>query len=114
MLQLRTKLPVKAAAYLLSSLGFSIVFGNGHLLSAPPDRSISASRQFIIYGTTRPLRGAIAEVAERTKANVLNVLQQRDEWKMPIILNLQFPQANLPELPAAVLRFSQTGAGLKI
>ena len=60
------------------------------------------------------MRGAVADAAEKTKANLLNVLQTRDEWKTPIVINLQFPQANVPELPAAALRFSQTGSGLKI
>jgi hypothetical protein len=105
---------VRLPAYLQVTLGFWLLLGNGLLHSEAVDRSVSASRQFIVYGTTAPLRGAIAQVAENTKANVLNLLQQRDEWKTPIILNLQFPQANVPELPLAAFRFSQTGSGLKI
>jgi hypothetical protein len=105
---------VRPPAYLLFSLGFLVICGNSHGAPAPLERSVSASRQFIVYGTTMALRGAIADVAEKTKTNVLNLLRQEDEWKTPVILNLQFPQANLPELPAAALRFSQTGAGLKI
>jgi len=80
----------------------------------PLERSVSTSRQFIVYGTTTPLRGAVADLAEETKAAALNVLQQRDAWKIPILLNLQFPQANVPELVGNSLRFSQTGSGLKI
>ncbi|HJT80586.1 MAG TPA: hypothetical protein VJ719_05260 [Chthoniobacterales bacterium] len=81
---------------------------------APAERSVSASHQFVVYGVTIQLRGAVADVAEKTKANVLNLLQLRDNWKIPIVLNLQFPQANVPDLPATALRFSQTGSGLKI
>jgi len=103
---------VRFCAYLI--VGFFVLAGNGHVSAAPVERSVSASRQFIVYGTTTPLRGAVSEVAERTKASLLNLLQQRDGWRIPIILNLQFPQANEPEIPAAELRFSQTGAGLKI
>ena len=33
---------------------------------------------------------------------------------IPVVVNLQLPQANLPEIPPAALRFSQTGAGLKL
>ncbi len=85
------------------------------LLPAEPlPRSISASRQFIIYGTEVGLRGAVADLGERTKADLLTMLQARDEWKTPIIVNLQFPQANLPDTPAAELHFSQTGSGLKL
>src|SRR4051812_36230779 len=94
--------------------GLLVFTANSVLDSAPLERTVSSSRQFIAYGTTTPLRGAVAEVAEKTKANLLNLLQQRDGWRVPIILNLQFPQANEPEIPPAELRFSQTGAGLKI
>src|SRR3954469_21913364 len=77
-------------------------------------RSVSSSRQFIIYGTDVPLRGAVADLAERTKANLLSLLQKRDDWKTPIVINVQMRQANVPELPPSDLRFSQTGAGIKI
>lgn len=87
---------------------------NGALLSAPLERSVSTSRQFIIYGASAPLRGAVSDLAEQTKTNLLGILQQRDQWKTPIIVNLQFPQANLPEIPPAALYFSQTGFGLKL
>ena len=110
----RKNFDVRSCAYLPFIFGFSLLAGNGYVSAVPVERSLSASRQFIIYGTTTPLRGAVGEVAEKTKSNLLNLLQQRDDWRIPIILNLQFPQANEPEIPAAQLRFSQTGAGLKI
>jgi hypothetical protein len=91
-----------------------ILFGNGHVFSAPMERSVSISRQFVVYGVNAQLRGAVAEAAEQTKATVMNVLRARDAWKIPIILNLQFPQANVPDTPESSLRFSQTGSGLKI
>jgi hypothetical protein len=87
---------------------------NSSLLSAPLERSVSTSRQFIIYGANAPVRGAVSDLAEQTKINLLGVLQQRDQWKTPIIINLQFPQANLPEIPPAAFYFSQTGFGLKL
>jgi len=42
------------------------------------------------------------------------LLRQRDNWTVPIVVNLQPQQANLPEVPPAGLRFSQTGFGLKL
>ena len=60
------------------------------------------------------LRGAMSDLAERTKADLLQVLGQRDEWKTPLVINLDFPQANLPELVPARFDFSQTGSGLKL
>lgn len=83
-------------------------------LAAPLERSISPSRQFIIYGANVPLRGAMGDLAERTKASLLAILQKRDDWKTPILLNLQFAQANVPEIPPSQLHMSQTGVGLKL
>lgn len=76
--------------------------------------SASTSRQFIVYGADVRLRGAMSDLAERTKAGLLQVLGQRDEWKTPLVINLDFPQANLPELVPTRLDFSQTGSGLKL
>lgn len=80
----------------------------------PAERTVSTSRQFILYGTDVGLRGAISHLAEETKTNMLSILRRSDSWKTPIVVNLQFPQANVPEIPPAVLHFSQTGSGLKL
>src|SRR6266513_4642470 len=86
-----------------------------HVLDgAPQEHSVSPSRQFVIYGADAELRGAVSNLAERTKADLLLLLRQRDNWAVPIVVNLQPEQANLPEIPPAALRFSQTGFGLKI
>ena len=78
------------------------------------ERSVSPSRQFVIYGADALSRGAVSDLAEKTKANLLALLRSADEWKTPIIINLQRTQANLPEIPVLGLRFSQTGFGLKL
>ncbi len=91
-----------------------LIFALQSLHAAPPARSVSPSQQFIIYGADAASRGAISELAERTKANFLALLRRPDRWKTPVIINLQLPQANLPKIPAAGLRFSQTGFGLKL
>src|SRR4051794_39543242 len=75
----------------------------------PLPHSTSVSRQFIVYGPDARLRGAVCELAERAKAKALQLLQERDTWKVPILVQAQVPQANLPELPPTQLRFSQTG-----
>src|SRR5881296_3415158 len=84
------------------------------LRAALPAHSVSPWQQFVIYGADAGLRGTISEVAEQTKANLLALLRQSDAWKTAIIINLQPQQANLPEIPPAELRFSQTGFGLKL
>jgi hypothetical protein len=82
--------------------------------AAQPERSTSPSRQFVIYGADAKVRGAVSSLAEHTKANLLALLRQRDDWKTPVVVNLQSQQANLPEVPPADLRFSQTGFGIKL
>ena len=84
------------------------------LRAAPPERSVSPSQQFIIYGANGAWRGAVSELAERTKANFLALLRRPDRWKTPVLINLQLSQANPPKIPPAALRFSQTGFGLKL
>jgi hypothetical protein len=82
--------------------------------AAQPERSLSPSRQFVIFGADDVVRGAVSGMAEQTKSNLLTLLRQRDDWKTPVIVNLQPLQANLPEIPPADLRFSQTGFGIKL
>jgi len=81
---------------------------------AQPEHSTSPSRQFVIYGADAKVRGAISGLAEQTKTNLLSLLRQRDDWKTPVVVNLQPQRANVPEIPAADLRFSQTGFGIKL
>ncbi len=82
--------------------------------SSLPERSVSTSRQFLVYGNDIRLRAAICDLAERTKGDVLRLSDQRDEWTTPIVVHARFPQANLPEAPRGALYFSQTGFGLKV
>lgn len=79
-----------------------------------PERSVSTSRQFLVYGNDIRLRATICDLAERTKGDVLRLSEQRDDWITPIVVQARYPQANLPEAPRAALSFSQTGFGLKL
>lgn len=96
------------------SISFLSIFALQSLPSAPLERSVSPSQQFIVYGADPASRAGISNLAEQTKANLLTLVRRSDDWKTPVLINLQVPQANLPELPAAALRFSQTGSGLKL
>jgi len=82
--------------------------------AALAQQSISTSRQFIVYGTDLAVRGAICDLAERTKRELLLLLDQRDDWKTAIVINAQYAQANLPELPRLSVDMGQTGFGLKL
>src|SRR5438093_13520845 len=67
-----------------------------------------------MYGADATLRGAISELAEQVKTNLLALLRQRDGWKIAVVINLQSQQANLPEIPPANLLVSQSGFGVKL
>jgi hypothetical protein len=97
-----------------AAICISAVFAGQVLDAAPSEHSVSPSRQFVIYGGDAAMRGVVSNLAERIKADFLVLLQQRDNWRVPIVVNLQPQQANLPEVPPAGLRFSQTGFGLKL
>ena len=84
------------------------------IYGAQPEHSTSPSRQFVIYGADAKVRGAISGLAEQTKTNLLRLLRQRDDWKTPVVVNLQPQQTNVPDIPTADLRFSQTGFGIKL
>lgn len=90
------------------------VFSCWSAASASAEQSVSPSGQFVIYGGDSISRAAISIAAEQTKRNLLELLRRADDWKTPVVVNLQLAQANLPELPPAALRFSQTGFGLKL
>jgi hypothetical protein len=82
--------------------------------SAGEQRSISTSRQFLVYGVDPRLRGAICDLAEQTKSHLLRLLDQHDRWETPLIIKLDYPQANFPDAPGARLDVSQLGYGLKM
>src|SRR5205809_1900603 len=84
------------------------------IYGAQPEHSTSPSRQFMVYGADAKVRGAISGLAEQTKTNLLGLLRERDDWKTSVVVNLQPQQANVPEIPSADLRFSQTGFGIKL
>jgi hypothetical protein len=97
-----------------TAICISILLTAHFVHAASQERSVSPSREFVIYGANAELRGAVSDLAERTKADLLTLLRQRDNWIVPVVVNLQPQQPNLPEIPPADLRFSQTGFGLKL
>jgi hypothetical protein len=51
-------------------------------------KSVSSSKQFIVYATNPNVRSAVAMKAEDLKKEFLDTLRLKDEWKMPIVLNV--------------------------
>jgi hypothetical protein len=105
---------MKIRAVLAGALVALAIFAFESSATAAIERSVSPSGQFIIYGGDAVWRGAVSALAEGTEANLLAVLQRRDQWTTAIVINLQPRTANLPEMPGTALHFSQTGSGLKL
>ncbi|MBA3273061.1 MAG: hypothetical protein H0T11_04205 [Chthoniobacterales bacterium] len=99
---------------LLTGIAASVLLSAAAATAAPLPSSVSSSRQLIVYGSEASLRGGICDLGERTKRTLLTVLQQRDDWKTPIVIYAQRRAANLPDAPATRLNVSQTGFGLKL
>ena len=104
---------MKQKIFIIVAIFLAVLPGHVTAAAAKPS-STSTSRQFLVYGAELPIRGAMCELAERTKLNLLRLLQITDDWKTPLVVNLNYPQANFPETPATGLDFSQTGFGLKL
>jgi len=105
---------MKSERVLVVALTLLSIFAVDSRAATSTERSVSPSGEFIVYGGDAAWRGAISALAERTKTNLLAVLQRRDQWTTATVINLQPRAANLPETPTAALRFSQTGSGLKL
>jgi hypothetical protein len=91
----------------------AVVFADT-IAAAPLEKSVSTSREFIVYGRDRLVRAAICDLAERAKRNLLALLQARDDWKTPVVVHAELRQADAPDAPAAQTTLSQTGFGLKL
>ena len=93
---------------------FFLCLTTGVTWAAGKERSTSTSRQFLVYGAEVGVRGIICDLAERTKSDLLRLLGLRDSWQTPLIVNLDYPRANVPETPLVQLDVSQLGYGLKL
>jgi hypothetical protein len=105
-------MPASRKILLLAGSALCLTIGTDFAASRP--RSTSTSRQFLVYGAEVRVRGAICAVAERTKSNLLRLLGLRDNWKTALIVNLDYPRADIPDAPLAQLDFNQLGYGLKL
>lgn len=79
----------------------------------PKARSISSSRQFVVYCEDIALRGRVAGFVEDVKADALQLLgQSTDAWKIPIVITL-LPARGSMQAPVRVQMLS-TPEGSKI
>lgn len=69
-------------------------------------RSVSGSGQFVVYCDDRDARGRIVSFVEEVKGQLLRVLRERDEWKIPIVLTVE------PDAEASVTAQSSVSSTL--
>jgi hypothetical protein len=98
-----------AALLLLTALG-----AHGGPWDDLHQRSVSRSRQFIIYSPDPNARSAVAMAAEDAKDKFLQLLDTNDDWKHPIVIDLSQQQTGDPSAPPSLVRLVSTEDGFKV
>jgi hypothetical protein len=75
-------------------------------------KTVSTSRQFIVYHEDAQLRSAIARSAEKMKQRWLEMMNLRDNWKLPIAIHLSRPKTKTAVGEYAELKVYQTEVGI--
>ncbi len=95
-----------------------LISGAGRLEARAFDslpRSYSRSRQFVVYAKDSAVRNAVGTLGDDAKAELVRALGLRDDWKLPIVVDLRVPEPGLPDAhPPVRLTLAQTGLGLKV
>ena len=77
-------------------------------------RSESGTKQFVVYSEDVRLRQRVASFAEEVKREVLQLLNESDLWRAPVVITLA-PATTLERgEPPARLRLAETQPGFKI
>jgi hypothetical protein len=79
-----------------------------------PRRSVSLSRQFVVYCDDLALRLGLSSFAEETKASVLGALGQSDHWVAPIVITARPQETNRPLLPPSEVTLVEVEGGFKV
>jgi hypothetical protein len=78
---------------------------------------ISHTQQFRIQGSDSATRAIAANLAEEAKSDFLNLIEQKDEWKIPIRVGLKGKQGDPTPLRETVIRpptFDESGFRMEI
>lgn len=101
--------PFRAGIFLLIALLFTARLSAADL----KNRSTSSTGQFTIYCDDKNLRSAIVTFTEDTKERVLRILNERDDWDIPILITID-PSTPGKNKPGVSLSLVNTVAGPKI
>ena len=77
-------------------------------------RSVSASKQFVVYCPDVRLRISVVSFVETAKHDVLETLGLGDHWQYPIVVNLQPPVSTDTQRPLRQVSLLQTEGGWKV
>ena len=81
--------------------------------AASVERSVSRSRQFVVFCPDASLRGQVAGLVEEVKADVYELLgESADRWKFPVVITLAPPSGQTR--PPVVFQMISTPEGAKI
>ena len=75
---------------------------------------VSRSRQFKISGSDLAMRAAVANLAEDTKDELLKFLEERDDWKVPVFIDLRGKFGDPIPLRNTVLKLSYNEVGYQV
>ena len=75
---------------------------------------ISRTRQFVISGSDPATRAAAANLAEECKDELMRLLEERDEWKIPVIVEMRGVYGDPVPLRTTVLDLSYNEIGHQV
>ena len=99
--------------WIAAALCFLCLSAPGRALEFTP-RSESQSGQFMVYCADVRLRLAVTGYVETAKHDVLEALDLRDHWKLPIVVNLRRPATTDSGNLLRQVRLIQTDGGWKV
>jgi len=77
-------------------------------------KSTSESGQFVVYCDDLAVRLRITGLVEDEKRGVLKLLGAKDEWKYPIVVNVERISAAAPGIPVSQVRLIEVDGGFKV
>ena len=80
----------------------------------PPPRTISRSKQFVVYCPDPAVRSRVATVAEDIKDDLLRLLGEPDRPRAPIVISLRLATSPAEAQSPVALRFDVTPEGSRI
>ncbi len=106
-----TPRPTRALAFLLL---LALLHGATSLAVDLKHRSVSNSGQFVVYCDDRDARSRIVSFAEEVKSELLRVLHERDDWKLPIVMTIEAEDDAQAQAQPISITLVNTIAGPKV